>query len=186
MSHGNAPFPCPTTRSPLGDHVVRHVRGHLLAGLVGFREHLPVEVRGNFEQLMLSGLRALEFLGNQGVTALGSLVLSHRDSLLLDARSTVPAGEVACLRYTDLPSSPGIFPTSLLDFALTKMCEASNDAPVQRTLHPPKIPRKSLAGPSKAGSSSASSADRGGVSPVVPWSQQQASTAPSSSSSQQG
>ena len=42
-----------------------------------FREHLPVKVCGNFERLMLSGSRALEFLGNQGVTALGNLVLSH-------------------------------------------------------------------------------------------------------------
>ena len=66
------------------------------------------------------------------------------------------------------------------------MCAASNDALVQRTLHPPKIPRKSLSGPSKAGSSSASSADRSSVSPIFPWSQQQASTALSSSSSQQG
>ena len=66
------------------------------------------------------------------------------------------------------------------------MRAASNDTLVQRTLHPLKIPRKSSAGPSKAGSSSASSADRGGVSPVVPRSQQQALTAPSSSSSQQG
>ena len=60
----------------------------------GFREHLPAEVHGNFEQLMLSGSRALEFLGFQGVTTLGNLVLSHRDSLLLDARSTVPAEEI--------------------------------------------------------------------------------------------
>ena len=60
---------------------------------------------------------------------------------------------------------------------------ASNDALVQRILHPPKIPRKSSAGPSKAGSSSAFYADRGGVLPLVPRSQQQASTA---SSSQQG
>ena len=151
-----------------------------------FREHLPVEVCGNFERLMLSGLRALEFLDNQGATAFGNFVLSHRDSLLLDARSKVPVEEVARLCYADLPSFPGIFPSSLLDSALTKMRAALNDALVQRMLHPPKIPRKSSAGPSKAGSSSASSADCGGVSPVVPRSQQQASTAPSSSSSQQG
>ena len=116
---------------------------------------------------MLSGSRALEFLGAQGVTALGNLVLSHRDSLLVDARSTVPAEEVAHLRYADLPSSPGIFPSPLFDSALTKMRSASNNALVQRTLHPPKIPRKSSAGPSKAGSSSSASADRSGVSPVV-------------------
>ena len=118
--------------------------------------------------------------------ALGNLVLSRRDSLLLDAWSTVPAEELARLRYADLPSSPGIFPSPLLDFALNKMRVALNDALVQRTLHPPKIPRKSSSGPSKAGSSSASSADRGGASPVVPRSQQQASTAPSPPSSQQG
>ena len=135
---------------------------------------------------MLSGLRTLEFLGNQGVTVLGNLVLSRRDSLLLDVRSTVLAEEVARLRYADLPSSSGLFPSPLLDSALTKMRAALNDALFQRTLHPPKIPRKSSAGPSKAGSSSASSADRGGASPVVPQSQKQASTAPSSSSTQQG
>ena len=46
--------------------------------------------------------------------------------------------------------------------------------------HPfaPKIPRKSSAGPSQAGSSSASSADRGSAFPVVPRSQKQALTAP--------
>ena len=130
---------------------------------------------------MLSGSRALEFLGNQGVTALGNLMLSHRDSLLLDAQSTVPAEEVSRLRCADLPSFLGIFPFTLLDSAQTKMRMASNNAFVQRTLHPPKIPRKSSSGPS----SSASSADCGGVSPMVPRSQQQASTGPSSSSSQQ-
>ena len=80
------------------------------------------------------------------------------------------------MRYADLPSSPGIFPTPLLDSALTKMRAASNDALVQWTLHPLKIPQKS----------SASSADRGSVSPVVPRSRQQASTNPFSSSSQCG
>ena len=43
----------------------------------GFREHLPNEVHGNFERLMLSGSRALEFLGSQGITILGILLLSH-------------------------------------------------------------------------------------------------------------
>ena len=92
-----------------------------------FQENLVVEVCGNFERLMLSGSKALGFLGNHGITALGNLVLSHRDSLLLDARSTDQAEEVARLRYADLPSSPGIFPSSLLDSALTKMRTASND-----------------------------------------------------------
>ena len=123
--------------------------------------------------LLLSLSRAMEFLDNQGVTAFGNFVLSYRDSLLLDARSTVPAEEVVHLCYSDLLS--GIFPTPLLDSALTKMYVASNNALVQQTLHPSKIPRKSSSGPS--------SADHGGVSPVVPRSQQQALTAPSSSSS---
>ena len=135
---------------------------------------------------MLSGSRALEFLGGQGITGLGNLMLSRRDSTLLDVRSTVPAEKIARLRYADLPLSSGLFPSPLLDSALNKMCVASNGALVQRQLHPPKIPRKSSAGQPKAGSSSASSADRGGSSPVVPWSQKQASTAPSSSSTQQG
>ena len=43
----------------------------------GFREHLPIEVHGNFERLMLSGSRARKFLGSQGITALGNLMLSH-------------------------------------------------------------------------------------------------------------
>ena len=70
------------------------------------------------------------------------------------------------------------FSLLLCSTALNKMCAASNDALVQRTLHPLKIPRKSSTGPVKAGSLSASSADRGGTSPVVPRSQKQASTAP--------
>ena len=42
-----------------------------------FREHLTDEAHGNFERLMLSGSRALEFLGSKGITALGNLVLSR-------------------------------------------------------------------------------------------------------------
>ena len=118
--------------------------------------------------------------------ALGNLMLPCRDSLLLDVWSTVLAEDVASLRYADLPSSSGLFPSSLLNSALTKMRAASNDALIQRILHSPKIPRKSSAGLVKAESSSASSADRGGTSPVVPWSQNQTSTALSSSSTQQG
>ena len=108
----------------------------------GFREHLPVEVRADFERLMLSGSRALEFLASQGSTALGNLVLSRQDSLL----STVPAEEVARLRYSPLPETVSIFPSPLLDSALAKMRAAADDALVQRTLHPPRIPRKPAAG----------------------------------------
>ena len=42
----------------------------------GFRDHLPIEVRADFERLMISGSRALEFLASQGVTTLGNLVLA--------------------------------------------------------------------------------------------------------------
>ena len=111
----------------------------------GFREHLPDEVRADFERLILSGLRALEFLASQGCIALGNLVLSRRDSLLADVRSTVPAEEVACLRYSPLLETVALFPSPLLDSALTKMHAAANDALVQRTLHPPRIPRKPAA-----------------------------------------
>ena len=64
----------------------------------GFRDHLPVEVCADFERLMISGSRALEFLASQGCTTLGNLVLSRRDALLADVRGTVPAEEVARLR----------------------------------------------------------------------------------------
>ena len=124
----------------------------------GFREHLPDEVRADFERLILSGSRALEFLASQGCTALGNLVLSRRDSLLSDVRSTVPAEEVARLRYSPLPETVAIFPSPLLNSALTKMRAAANDALVQRTLHPPRIPRKpAAAGSSASGSGQASS-----------------------------
>ena len=76
----------------------------------GFRDHLPAELRADFERLMISGSRALEFLANQGCTTLGNLVLARRDSLLADVRSTVPAEEVTCLRYSPLPDTASLFP----------------------------------------------------------------------------
>ena len=100
----------------------------------GFREHLLDEVRADFERLMLSGSRALEFLASQGCTALGNLVLARRDSLLADVLSTVPAEEVARLRYSPLPETVSLFPNALLDSALIKMRAVANDALVQRTL----------------------------------------------------
>ena len=119
---------------------------------------MPVEVRADFERLILSGSRSLEFLAGQGRTALGNLVLSRRDSLLADVRSTVPAEEVARLRYSPLPETVSIFPSPLLDSALNKMRAAANDALVQRTLHPPRIPRKPAAAGGSAGSTQVSSA----------------------------
>ena len=128
-----------------------------LATCGGFREHLPDEVRADFERLILSGSRALEFLASQGCTALGNLVLSRQDSLLTDVRSTVPAEEVARLRYSPLPETVALFPSPLLDSALTKMRAAANDTLVQRTLHPPRIPRKPAAAGGSAGSSASGS-----------------------------
>ena len=43
----------------------------------GFRDHQPIEVRADFERLMISGSRALEFLASQGCTTLGNLVLAR-------------------------------------------------------------------------------------------------------------
>ena len=81
----------------------------------GFRDHLPIELRADFERLMISGSRALEFLASQGCTTLGNLVLARRDALLADVRGTVPAEEVARLRYSPLPQTASIFPHALLD-----------------------------------------------------------------------
>ena len=116
----------------------------------GFRDHLPIEVRSDFERLMISGSRALEFLASQGCSTLGNLVLARRDALLADVRGTVPVEEVVRLRYSPLPQSAAIFPNALLDSALLKMSAAASDALVQRTLHPPRISWK----PALAGQSS--------------------------------
>ena len=147
----------------------------------GFREHLQDEVHTDFERLILSGSRALEFLASQGCTALGSLVLSRRDSLLADVRSTVPAEEVARLRYSPLPETVALFPPPLLDSALTKMRAAANDALVQRTLHPPRIPRKPAAAGGSAGSS-ASGSGQTSSSGARPAQKQTSSSSPSGQS----
>ena len=89
--------------------------GWWLSTCGGFRENLPVEVCADFERLILSGSRSLEFLASQGCTALGNLVLLRRDSLLADVHSTVPAEEVARLRYSTFPETVSIFPSPLLD-----------------------------------------------------------------------
>ena len=144
----------------------------------GFREQLPDEVRADFEWLIFSESRALEFLASQGCMALGNLVLSRRDSLLADVRSTVPAEEVARLRYSPLPETVALFPSPLLDSALTKMRAAANDALVQRTLHPPRIPRKPSAAGGSAGSS-ASGSGKASSSGARPAQKQTSSSSPS-------
>ena len=148
----------------------------------GFRDHLPIEVRADFERLMISGSRALEFLASQGCTTLGNLVLARRDVLLADVRGTVPAEEVARLRYSSLPVTASIFPHTLLDSALLKMRAAASDALVQRTLHPPRIPRK----PAGAGQSGGSSTARSGQASTSGASQAQKQSATSSPSGQSG
>ena len=152
----------------------------------GFRENLPIEVRADFERLILSGSRALEFLASQGTTALSNLVLSRRDSLLADVRSTVPAEEVARLRYSPLPETVSIFPSSLLDSALNKMRAAANDALVQRALHPPRIPRKPAAGGGSPGSLSAGSAQASSSGASRPAQKQSSTSSPSGQSGKKG
>ena len=148
----------------------------------GYRDLLPVESRVDFERLMMSGSRALEFLASQGCMTLGNLVLSRRDALLADVRSTVPAEEVARLRYSPLPQSASIFPHALLDSALLKMRAAASDALVQRTLHPPRIPRK----PAASGQASGSTTARSGQASTSGAAQTTKQSATSSSSGQSG
>ena len=143
---------------------------------------MPVEVRADFERLMISGSRALEFLASQGCTTLGNLVLARRDALLADVHGTVPVEEVARLRYSPLPQSAAIFPHALLDSALLKMRAAASDALVQQTLHPPRIPRKPAASGQSGGSSTARSgqASTSGASQT----QKQSASSPSGQSGQ--
>ena len=148
----------------------------------GFRESLPVEVRADFERVILSGSRALEFLASQGITAPGNLVLSRRDSLLVDVRSMVPVEEVARLRYSPLPMTGCLFPSALLDSALTKMRAAANDSLVQRTFHPPRIPRKPAAGGGSAGSSSTGSAQASSSGTSCPAQKESSTSSPSGQS----
>ena len=149
----------------------------------GFRDHLPIEVRADFERLMISGSRALEFLASQGCTTLGNLVLARRDARLADVRGTVPAEQVARLRYSPLPQTASIFPHALLDSALLKMRAAASDALVQRTLHPPRIPWKPAASGQSAGSSNARSG-QAGTSGASQTQKQSASSSPSGQSGQ--
>ena len=148
----------------------------------GYRDLLPVESRAVFERLMMSGSRALEFLASQGCTTLGNLVLSRRDALLADVRSTVPAEEVARLRCSPLPLSASIFPHAILDSALLKMRAAASDALVQCTLHPPRIPRK----PAASGQASGSTTARSGQASTSGAAQTTKQSATSSSSGQSG
>ena len=81
-----------------------------LSTLAGFSELLPKEARVNFEQLTVSGAKALEFLGSQAVPALANLVLLRQDILLTDVCSTVPSEELSRLRHAPLPNLTVLFP----------------------------------------------------------------------------
>ena len=84
------------------------------------------------------------------------------------------------MRYSPLPQSAAIFPHALLDSALLKMRAAASDALVQRTLHPPRIPRK----PASAGQSGGSSTACSGQASTSGASQAQKQSASSSPSGQ--
>ena len=143
-----------------------------LATLSKFGEAMPEETRSNFQRMMVSSARSLEFLDSQTTPVLANLVLLRRDSLLSDVRSTVPAEELSRLRLTPLPPSSALFPPTLLDTALSKTRAVSNDALVHKALHPPRIPKRQPQQQNRASLSSAAPADRSGVSPLVPRQQQ--------------
>ena len=85
---------------------------------------------------------------------------------------------VARLRYSPLRETVIFFLSPLLDSALTKMRAAANDALVQRTLHPPRIPRKPAAAGGSAGLS-ASGSGQAGSSGARPAQKQTSSSSPS-------
>ena len=151
-----------------------------------FGSHLPADSKPEFERTMLSVGRAVEFLASQVVTALGNHVLAKRDSLLCDPQSTVPVEALSRLRHASLPSSSAaIFPTPLLDDALSKSRASANDALVKKSLHPPRIPKKVSSGQGRP-HPRASSVDRGGESPVTPRSQGSSQHQRSSNSGHRG
>ena len=82
------------------------------------------------------------------------------------------------MRYFPLLETVSIFPSLLLDSALTKMHAVANDALVQRTFHPPRIPRKPVAGGGSAGSSSAGA--------FLPAQKQSSTSSPSGQSGKKG
>ena len=151
-----------------------------------FGSRLPADSKPEFERMMLSVGRAVEFLASQVVTALGNHVLAKRDSLLRDPQPMVPVEALSRLRHARLPSSSAaIFPTPLLDEALSKSRASANDALVKKSLHPPRIPKRVSSGQGKS-RPRASSVDRGGESPVTPRSQESSQHQRSSTSGHRG
>ena len=117
-----------------------------LSTVSGFREALHPSAQANFERILSSGSKALAFVGSQAAPALANMLLSRRDSLLAEVRSTVSTEELSLLRHSPLPPAAAIFPSTLLDTALNKSRAASSDALVHKALHPPLIPKRT-AGP---------------------------------------
>ena len=142
-----------------------------LSTFSGFREALNPSVQANFERIFSSGSKALAFVGSQAVPALANLLLSRRDSLLAEVRSTVPTEELSFLRHSPLPPAAAIFPSTLLDTALNKARAASNDALVHKAMHPTRIPKRPAQGSSRSNSANRS-ADTSGSSPLTPRQQQ--------------
>ena len=129
-----------------------------------FGSRLPADSKPEFKRMMLSVGRAVEFLASQVVIALGNHVLAKQDSLLRDPQSMVPVKALSRLRHAPLlSSSAAIFPTPLLDEALSKSRASANDALVKKSLHPPRIPKKVSSGQGRS-RPRASSVDRGGES----------------------
>ena len=112
-----------------------------LSTISGFRKALHPSAQTNFERIISWGSKALAFVGSQAVPALANLLLSRRDSLLAEVRSTVLAEGLSLLQHSPLPPASAVFPTTLLDTALNKARAASNDALVHKVLHPPRIPK---------------------------------------------
>ena len=151
-----------------------------------FSSRLHADSKPEFERMMLSVGRAVEFLASQVVTALGNHVLAKRNSLLRDPQSTVPVEALSRLRHASLPSSsPVIFPTPLLDDVLSKSRASANDELVKKSLHPPRIPKKVPSGQGRP-HPRASSVDCGGESPVTPRSQGSSQHQRSSNSGHRG
>ena len=107
-----------------------------LSTLSKFGESLPEKARSNFQRLMVSGAKTLEFLGSQTTPVLANLVLLRRDSLLSDVRSTVPAEELSRLHHAPLPPSSALFPRH------SRTQPSVRHAPRPMTLHPPRIPKR--------------------------------------------
>ena len=130
-----------------------------LATISDLGDSQPEETRAEFQQLVISGSKVLEFLGSQTISALSNLTLLQRDSLLTDIRSLVPPEEVSRLRHSLLPTSSALFPPGHLDAALSKAWAASNDAPVHKAIHPPRIPKRQPQGQNRSTSTAMNPTD---------------------------